>query len=296
MNHLTRNDYANALRLLAHLEPESVDLERFARASVSAVANFVASEVTTLSVCDLATGHRRVVGQPGLRLGASEIECFDRHFFEHPLVRHHGFEGGRTTHRISDSLSRGDFRRTALYADYYQRVGLDHVIAVPLFVDARTLVSIVLNRNGIDFSERDRERLELLRPHLAFLYRQASAAAPGASPLAVSDGTVAQPVLLPADDVAGGLTRREGEVMHWLSYGKTDAEIAALLAISPRTVHKHLEHIYVKLGVETRTAAVMRAQAMGRAVTSGYRPGAGISSAGTHPARGVSLHGPVPTA
>lgn len=60
------------------------------------------------------------------------------------------------------------------------------------------------------------------------------------------------------------LTPREGDVMHWLSCGKTDAEIAVLLAISPRTVHKHLEHVYVKLGVETRTAAVMRALAMGR--------------------------------
>ncbi|MCY1520141.1 transcriptional regulator EpsA [compost metagenome] len=63
-----------------------------------------------------------------------------------------------------------------------------------------------------------------------------------------------------------GLTPREGDVMHWLSQGKTDAEIAALLTISPRTVHKHLEHVYVKLGVETRTAAVMRALAMGRSV------------------------------
>ncbi len=50
--------------------------------------------------------------------------------------------------------------------------------------------------------------------------------------------------------------------MRWLSRGKTDAEIAALLGVSPRTVHKHLEHIYVKLGVETRTAAVMRTLAM----------------------------------
>ncbi|MET3466466.1 helix-turn-helix transcriptional regulator [Variovorax atrisoli] len=58
------------------------------------------------------------------------------------------------------------------------------------------------------------------------------------------------------------LTPREGEVMRWLSRGKTDAEIAALLQISPRTVHKHLEHVYVKLGVETRTAAVMRALGM----------------------------------
>ncbi|UUZ75276.1 hypothetical protein LP414_25905 [Polaromonas sp. P1(28)-13] len=39
---------------------------------------------------------------------------------------------------------------------------------MPLFMDGRTLVSIVLNRRGIDFSERDRERLDLLRPHLAF--------------------------------------------------------------------------------------------------------------------------------
>ena len=43
---------------------------------------------------------------------------------------------------------------------------------------------------------------------------------------------------------------------------RTDAEIAALLSISPRTVQKHLEHVYVKLGVETRTAAVMRALAV----------------------------------
>lgn len=57
------------------------------------------------------------------------------------------------------------------------------------------------------------------------------------------------------------LTPRERDVMGWLAYGKTDAEIAALLAISPRTVQKHLEHVYVKLGVETRTAAVMRALA-----------------------------------
>ena len=63
---------------------------------------------------------------------------------------------------------------------------------------------------------------------------------------------------------AAGLTPREGDVMHWLSRGKTDAEIAALLEISPRTVHKHLEHVYVKLGVETRTAAVMRALGMDR--------------------------------
>ena len=47
--------------------------------------------------------------------------------------------------------------------------------------------------------------------------------------------------------------------MQWLAAGKTDRDIAAILGISPRTVHKHLQRIYEKLGVETRTAAVLRA-------------------------------------
>jgi DNA-binding CsgD family transcriptional regulator len=135
-----------------------------------------------------------------------------------------------------------------------QRIGLKYATAVPLFRDSKTRVSVVLERRCLDFDERDRERLALLRPHLAFLYQHACKA--GAVP---KDDTVLPCIPLPTDISPAGLTQREAEVMHWLACGKTDAEIAALLSISPRTVQKHLEHIYVKLGVETRTAAVMRA-------------------------------------
>jgi DNA-binding CsgD family transcriptional regulator len=55
------------------------------------------------------------------------------------------------------------------------------------------------------------------------------------------------------------LTRRETEVLFWVMQGKTNQEIALILALSPLTVRLHLEHIYRKLGVETRTAAVMQA-------------------------------------
>lgn len=58
---------------------------------------------------------------------------------------------------------------------------------------------------------------------------------------------------------AMGLTKRETEILFWLTEGKTNPEIAILCDISPRTVQKHLEHIYQKLGVETRTAAARRA-------------------------------------
>lgn len=56
-----------------------------------------------------------------------------------------------------------------------------------------------------------------------------------------------------------GLTRREGEVLSWIAQGKTDAEIAVILAVSPRTVEKHVERILAKLGVENRTGAAARA-------------------------------------
>lgn len=51
------------------------------------------------------------------------------------------------------------------------------------------------------------------------------------------------------------LTIREAEVLYWVTKGKTSRDIGDILGSSPRTVNKHLEHIYVKLGVETRTAA-----------------------------------------
>ncbi len=52
-----------------------------------------------------------------------------------------------------------------------------------------------------------------------------------------------------------GLTSRESEVLSWISKGKTNRDIAQILGLSSRTIDKHLEQIYAKLGVENRTAA-----------------------------------------
>jgi CheY-like chemotaxis protein/DNA-binding CsgD family transcriptional regulator len=54
------------------------------------------------------------------------------------------------------------------------------------------------------------------------------------------------------------LTLREAEVLYWVAKGKTNRDVAEILAMSPRTVTKHMEHILQKLGVETRTAAAAK--------------------------------------
>jgi DNA-binding CsgD family transcriptional regulator len=75
-------------------------------------------------------------------------------------------------------------------------------------------------------------------------------------------GKIAEQDLILMDEepveIAPTLTRRETEILTWVSQGKTNSEIGEALSISPRTVKKHLEHIYSKLHVHRRTAAVFR--------------------------------------
>jgi DNA-binding CsgD family transcriptional regulator len=224
-----------ALDLLGAMNEAALDKSAYARLGVERLPQLVASEFTTLSICHLASGRREVFGMPAGALSAEDRAAFDRHFHEHPLVRFHGYQGGRTPQRISDSLPMEQFRRSALYNDYYRRIGIDHAMALPIYVRDGLLVSFVLNRTRRDFTDRERALLDLLRPHLARLYKRVH--------------------------IGNALTAREAEVLRWVAAGKSDAQIGAILRISARTVQKHLQRVYEKLGVESRTAAAMRATA-----------------------------------
>jgi DNA-binding response OmpR family regulator/DNA-binding CsgD family transcriptional regulator len=109
---------------------------------------------------------------------------------------------------------------------------------------------------------------------LARWLAQAQQAGEGATALEPGQRLLARPLgasglgetmLLLSVQAAGGtpaarlprvdLTPRETEVLSWIAKGKTNRDIADILGMSPRTVNKHLEHIFEKLGVETRTAA-----------------------------------------
>jgi DNA-binding response OmpR family regulator/DNA-binding CsgD family transcriptional regulator len=68
------------------------------------------------------------------------------------------------------------------------------------------------------------------------------------------------PAHKPADDTQSlkqqfAVTGREADVLMWIANGKTNREIGQILEMSPRTVNKHLEQIFKKLGVENRTSA-----------------------------------------
>ena len=237
MSVLTRRDLRAALGALHAIGEDAPG--HFAQRGVGCLSGLIGSDLTTLSVCDLDTHHRSVVSNAPGAISVRHLQVFDRYFPEHPLVRAHGRKPGVGTRRISDLVPENVFARTPLYNEYYRAIGIRHAMAVPIYVDARFLVSFVFNRSGSAFGDRELELAEAVRPHLANLYRLT--------------GKVPAPAVAP-------LTRREREVLEWVAAGKTNRDIAALVGAKPRTIEKHLERIYEKLGVETRTAAAARAR------------------------------------
>ena len=150
----------------------------------------------------------------------------------------------RSISKIADFYSVRQWHATGMYGDLYRPCGIEHVIQLCLPEapgqppgPGRT-VRLVLHRGpGPDFSERDRALLTLLRPHLYQAYLEAERRR--------------HPV--------PQLTPRHWDLLHLVAAGHTNAQIARRLGLSEGTVRTHLENIYARLQVSSRTAAVARA-------------------------------------
>ena len=142
--------------------------------------------------------------------------------------------------RLSDLLTRRQRMKLEYNDAVWRPHGIDDALRVWLPAPRGRARSVYLERSGRNYSDRDRMLLTLLRPHLGRMRINAESRRR-------LDGT-------------SGLTRREAEVLGWVARGRTNVEVGAALFISPLTVRKHLEHIFEKLGVRSRTAAAAYAR------------------------------------
>lgn len=111
-----------------------------------------------------------------------------------------------------------------------------------------------MSRRRRDFSDAERDLLNRARPFLIQGYRNAIAfeqARRGGSAEALAQ------ILR-----AAGLSRREAEAISLVAHGSSSADAGAALGVSPRTVDKHLQHAFAKLGVPNRSPAAARAWAL----------------------------------
>jgi DNA-binding CsgD family transcriptional regulator len=140
--------------------------------------------------------------------------------------------------KFSDLFSRAEYHRLELYQEVARPLGVEDMFRLWLDPQGEAAARLEFDRPDRRFRERDRDVLDLLRPHLEQFRRSALRRR---SVFANS---------------AESLTPRELEILHLVAEGCTNAEVARILWISARTVNKHLENAYEKLGVHTRTGAV----------------------------------------
>lgn len=186
---------------------------------------------------------------------------------QHPFTLHARETGDWGPVMLSDFWTDAQVRASALWRDVYRKQDAGRLLACAIF-RANRMCSLNVARpfSAPNFSERDRAMMRLLTPHFTQAYFAAeriTSRRDGAErPLA-----------------ALGLTSREAEVGAWLARGRTNPEIAKILAMQARTVEKHVERILIKLGVENRTAAAMRIS--GQSVIPSTAPTPSEAAAGT---------------
>ncbi|HTQ95765.1 MAG TPA: LuxR C-terminal-related transcriptional regulator [Candidatus Acidoferrum sp.] len=177
------------------------------------------------------------------RLPAGVVPEWERSVWTHPYTRY--FIGGKavTALKFSDFFTSRELRGSQYWELICRVLRYDRNMTLPVQT-GRGIAAISYGRKGRDFTERDRNMLNLLRPHFNQAYQNAR--------------LYTERQLRNAKPLAHyGLLPREAEVARWVGCGKTNPEIATILQISPRTVEKHMERILTKLGVENRTAAAL---------------------------------------
>jgi DNA-binding CsgD family transcriptional regulator len=150
----------------------------------------------------------------------------------------------RSVVKPSDFYSARQWHSTGMYCDYHRPFGIEHELQLCLPEPAglsggpgRNVRLYLYRGPGPDFSERDRAVLTLLRPHLYQAYLDAER----------------------RRHPDRRLTPRQAELLRLVAAGHTNTQIARRLGVTEGTVGTHLENIYERLDVSSRTAAVTRA-------------------------------------
>lgn len=177
------------------------------------------------------------------------VPLFARYAHQNPLVSLYArTRNGRAT-RFSDLITREQLHELELYQRVYKPLGVEYQIAFTLPHERDRILGVALSRTENDFSDAERDLLDRARPFLIQAYRNSLL-------YSAVLGEADHPPLPRLQQLTQlGVTERQAEVLRMVATGASEHDIAVRLNISQRTVQKHLERSYRKLGVVTRSGA-----------------------------------------
>jgi DNA-binding CsgD family transcriptional regulator len=211
------------------------------------LARLVGCDVMTYNEIGPGAGQVFYSDHPAGFLNPATIPVFAEHVDEHPLVTHMRATGDTEPVMISDFVGRREFHNLGIYSEFFRHIPVEHQIAFSLPGGNGQVVGIALSRAQKDFTETDRAVLSAMAGPLNRAMRRGRSRHQATSALAEADS-----------DAMADLTDREQQVLELAAQGRTNQAIARTIGVSPRTIAKHLEHAYRKLGVTSRAAAVYR--------------------------------------
>ena len=170
----------------------------------------------------------------------------------HPLARYYAETGDNAALTVSDLLDERTWLSSETFSELRQTSGATRHIGLPLNTAGSLTRGFVIGRGGIDFTTGEREYVRRLQP----LLTRADAHLRELRRWRAQDADIQA-----ADEFR--LTPRELTVLSLLADGSTAEAIGRRLGISPRTVHRHLDNLYRKLGTSDRLSTVLRANQAG---------------------------------
>jgi DNA-binding CsgD family transcriptional regulator len=231
-----------------------LDLDELADGMVVALGRYFPSDF--VSINDVGPDQERVVTVIEPPQPEHLYRAWAEYAFQNPLMARHMETLDGRAYRFSDVISVEDLHALELYREVYGPMGVEHQIAFTLPATPGRVLAIALSRADPDYSDAERDLINRARPFLIQAWRNAI------EHTALRDEVVARAPgsRLPAQVPAGafeeqGLTGREAEVLVLVARGRSNRDAGAILGISNRTVQKHLENVYRKLGVSGRSAA-----------------------------------------
>jgi DNA-binding CsgD family transcriptional regulator len=180
------------------------------------------------------------------------LRTYARFFAQHP--GHAAYASGRMpmggSVALSDLMDRPALGRLPLYTDFLLPRGtMDQLLCV-IQVSKKQGTVLTFNRSRPGFADRHRDLVNLATPHLVQAVAHRERLAQTIASRQVSHGHLEH--LEQAAIGFAELTSREQQVGELVAMGHTDRQVARILLISPRTVQKHVENIYQKLGPSNR--------------------------------------------
>lgn len=276
---------AELRRLYEHLPLlyATTEVHLLAERGMDMVNDLFSADAVGLSFSDPRLPYVVAAWSPHITRVEDYIEPFQQFASQHPFFAKWKALGTKEKAiRFSDCITEEEWEKLPLHNEFFRPLRLRRLMGSWKEFGGGHHLELGIVRQSREFTNRECAKLEAVAQHLgqAYLNCKLISELRHDSPLpaqwlhangrmktlelnSTRDGY--SPAELAFVSAPPPLTDREREVLDWVVEGKTNPEIAIILDISARTVQKHLERVFQKLAVETRTAAAMRAVELGLA-------------------------------